>query len=267
LSACDNTIEPLVEDGGSSYAIHGFLDMRSERQVIRVESLRATVLADTEGLTGVEVVTSDLMTGQFNVWSDSLVTLDDGSEGVLYYADFKPIAGHEYRVQVGREGEIKASATTLVPSSPSFYIDPTRGDTLNLKQQVYLVNVQDQPKQLTMQYTVIDVGSESPQTIPISYGESGSQIQDGWTFDVQLSIDRFIVMRILNRDTDEQNVRLRRVSFSLTIESSEWTNQLTSTNLENAHGFFGSVGYYEYFWQLDEQSLGVMGFLDDQNQN
>ncbi len=267
FSACDNTIEPQIDDGETRYAVHGFLDMRVERQVLRIESLRSTVLSDPAEMDGVEVITSDVESGQFVVWSDSVVTLNDGTDGTVYYADFKPLPGHMYRLSVGRPGEIGATATTVVPSAPTFYQDPVRGDSLDLKQQVFMVNLEDQPKALTMHYTLLDVGDEAPQTIPISYGGIGSSIPDGWTFDVMLAVDRFILLRILNHEPAERRVRLRELGFSLTIESREWLDLLEPANLTNAHGFFGSVGYYEHDWLLDAQSLSMIGFIDDQSQN
>ena len=40
LIGCDNTIEPIVDDV-TGYAVYGYLDMRTERQVIRVEGIAA----------------------------------------------------------------------------------------------------------------------------------------------------------------------------------------------------------------------------------
>lgn len=267
LTACENTIEPFDQDGDTSYAIYGILDMRLDRQFVRIEALRPTVLSQTQDMEGVRVFSTDLDGGQLIFWTDSLVTLDDGSGAHLYYADFRPLEGHRYVLQVGRSDETGASATTKVPERPFFYLDPTRGDTLDLKQKVYLVDIQEQPQQLTVQYTVVDVDSEVPQTIDIFYGEAGSSSLVGWEFDVRLATDRFIVMRILNRSIEDKNVRLRNLGFSLTIESEEWTRVLDPVNLARAYGFFGSVGYYEFFWHLDSQSIVTIGYVDDQALN
>ncbi len=267
LTACENTIDPFNEDGDTSYAIHGILDMKLDRQYVRVEALRPTVLSELQDMEGVRVFSTDLDGGTLVVWSDSLVTLDDGSTAYLYYADFRPVAGHTYQLHVGRSDEVGASARTTVPETPVFYLDPTRGDTLDLKQKIYLVDVQEQPQQLTVQYTVLDVDSEVPQTIDIFYGEAGSSSAVGWEFDVRLATDRFIIMGILNRSIEDKNVRLRNLGFSLTIESEEWARVLDPVNLDSAYGFFGSVGHYEFFWHLDSQSIVTIGYVDDQGLN
>jgi len=264
LSGCDNTVEPIADTSGDAFAVFGFLDMRSDHQVIRVESLRPTILASGTSLVGVSVTTSNELTGQRVVWTDSAGVDEDGLPVTLFTASFRPEPGARYRLEVRGDGDAATTATTQIPEAPTFYTDPAVGDESSLSQRVYMQNLPGPPQGLSMNYTVVDIGQEIPVTIPVSYGDSGSSTSSGWALDVLLFSDRFVVMRGLNRDIGDQGIALRNLRLAVQVPSAEW-NAPPESNIHRGHGFFGSVGYYTYQWRLDSQSVGVIGWLDEQH--
>lgn len=267
FSACDNTIEPLVESENETFAIHGFLDMRTDHQMLRVEALRPNILADPVSLGGVEVIATDHTSNGIHIWRDSLITLDDGSPGVVFIADFTPKAGHSYTLQISRNGAPSAHATTTIPTVQMVRVNEAKGDSLTLKQKIVLIGISDAPFDVFLNYSISPPGESAGRTLSLAYGDPGFSSDDGWEFYVDLATDRFILLNLLGLDSSAHGVSFRGVTFSLTLFSQEWKRISLGENLVNAHGFFGSVGVFEHEWVLDSSIIQILGFVDEQNRN
>ena len=263
-TGCDNTIDPLVESDFEAFAIHGYLDMRTSSQVVRVESLRATILAEPVSLEGVQVSSIELETGIHKIWRDSTVVLDSGSEGIVYVAHFRPTLGRSYRLIVSRGGSPGAEAIAQLPTQPSILVNSPVGDSLNMKQRIVLQGMTEEPNQVFMRYVVVPADDSGERTIRIAYGKPGAASVNGWEFDVDLATDRYIILNQLGLTITTNTVTVRGVSLEMTVFSDEWKDPDNEANLIQAHGFFGSVGVLEQGWLLDTNSLNTLGFIDGQ---
>lgn len=260
---CDNTVEPISADQVDTVALYGFLDMRSDKQVIRLEALRSTILSRSNDLEGVRVRSIAVGSGTFQEWRDSTATDDAGNPITLYVSDFTPQAGATYRLTVTRDDQVLAEATTDVPDAPGLLLDPVTGDENTLAQTVYLRDMDGAPERVVISYTVVDIDQSEPITIPVSYGRLSEQPVSQLNFDVTYWSDRFVVMNALGRDIDEVGVKLMRIEMTFDLPSPEWVD-VASTNLTGGLGFFASVGRYTYSWPLDLESVTTMGWINAQ---
>ena len=262
-SGCDNTVEPVVEDSSVRYVIYGFLDMRSETQVIRVEVLRPTILAEGDELDGVEVTVSDEETGQRYVMTDSVGTAQDGSAVALYVARFLPEPGHRYRLEVARPGEVGTVATTQIPPEPVFFRDAPVGGLSDMTLTVRFGGINGRPGHFVMHYTVAAPNGEDTTHVQVNYGDIVQGPVQDLSFPVEYFADRFIVMNSLGLDVTDVGVRLRRLELSFDIPSAEWY-LLESTNIVRGHGFFAAIGRYSVSWRLDSSKVFELGWIDEQ---
>lgn len=267
FQACDNTIEPFVESGSTNFALHGFLDMRTDQQIVRLEGLRPNILSEPVSLEGVEVSTIDHTDGTVVIWRDSIITLDNGTLGTAFVASFRPNMGHEYSFNVGRNGVTESRATTQVPAPPVLLPAAPVGESENMKQHLVLIGLKDQPTKVHVLYEVSPPNENERQVISVAYGDPGFLSNAGWELEISLGIDRFIILNTLGLDIATQDVRLHNVEMRATLFSEEWQTQGSEFNLENAHGFFGSVGVFDGGWDIDSSAVRTLGFIDNQQRN
>jgi len=263
LSGCENTLEPLSADREDTIALYGILDMRSNQQVIRLEALRASILANDDELDGIRVRSIAIGSGTFQEWRDSLATDDAGNPITLFVSDFTPEAGTSYRLTVSRDQQLLAEAVTKVPAAPGLLLDPVTGDESSLSQTVYLRDMNGAPESVTISYSVIDIGASVPTTVDVSYGRIAEAPVTQLSFDVTYWSDRFVVVNALGRDIDEAGIKLTQIELSFDLPSPAWADA-QSSNLLGGLGFFASVGRYSYTWPLDQQSVETMGWIDAQ---
>ncbi len=264
LLGCDNTIDPFSEGADRVFAIHGFLDSVSDSQFVRVSALRPSVLADAPSIEDISVISVDVGTGEVVLWSDSLVQLDDGSDGHLFHSAWRPVPGHTYRLEVRRGDGEAATATTVVPVAPELTAGPAHGDSLVFLQDIVFPGLTDAPQDLVMKYDIGISGNPVVNEIEIPYGRTGNLGPDGWKFEVYLKRDQGIILQKLGLPFDYKFAELRSIGVRVTIPSEEWKQQDTPVNLENAHGFFGSIGRFTLYWKLDHDAVGMIGMVDMQ---
>ena len=267
LFGCDNTIEPIHESGSEAFAIHGYLDMRNSRQVVRIEALRPNVLSPPVSLEDVQVSSIESESGTFHIWNDSTVALTSGEPGTVYAANFRPELGKTYRLIVSRNGAIGSEAVAKLPAKPPIIVNPPVGDSLNIKQRIVLQGMTEKPNQISLRYVVVPADDTGERTIRIGYGQPGTATSEGWEFEVDLVTDRIIILNQLGLNATAKNVELRGVSLEMTVFSDEWKEPQKEANLDNAHGFFGSVGVFEHAWFIDSGLLKTLGFVDGQKRN
>lgn len=259
MIGCDNTVQPLEDDADLVFSIQGFLDAGADSQFVRIEALRSTILADLKEMNDVDVHTIDLSDGSVVSWKDSLVRLDDGSQGHLYVGLFHPLPGHTYRLQVQRGGRTAGSATTTVPASVPVSVAAPSGDTLQFAQEVILSGLKEAPLEISMIYEVTTSRNGQHIEVPVFYGRSGRATGDGWVFKVYLTRDRIAVLQALGIRTDTV-IDLRSLGVYVSLPSEEWENQQSPDNMENAQGFLGSIGRFKVRWTLERADIIKMGF-------
>jgi len=263
LAGCDNVVEPVSSDRPESVAIYGLLDMRTDRQMVRLEALRSTILEQPGGLDSITVRSIAEGSGTFQTWTRLDSTDGVGNPVTLFEADFTPQAGTTYRVDVLRGETVLSQARTTIPPQPQIAFGPIGGDEFSLAQTLYLSGVNGAPEQARVTYTVVDIDATLPVPIPVSYGRLADGPVSDLNFDITYGSDRFVVMNQLRRDIDEVGVRFRGVTLSFDLPSPEWTD-VEARNVTGGLGFFASVGRYSYTWILDDQTVSTMGWINAQ---
>ena len=238
--------------------------MAADTQFVRVDALRSNVLSDEPPLDDVRVLSVDRTTDQQVDWTPLKILLTNGEEGNGFAAVFKPEIGHTYDLRVIKGGTIAATATTVLPSPVQYHVGSASGDTALYQQAVLFLGRTEKPFDLELRYTVTRPGSELEEILVLGYNSEGRTIAAGWEFDVHLKHDQVAVSRMIGWPLDGPALNLLRISAIARIQSDEWDLGDNGSSLENAHGFFGSIGQFELPWMLDSTSVGIIGFVDKQ---
>lgn len=267
LAACDNSIDPFSESN-RYYAIFGFLDADADTQFVRIEPTRSNpelgpVTFDVES-----VMTTDEISRGVVVWRDSLVELEDGATGLLYYGVFRPIRGRTYRIEVMRSDGAVTSATTTIPDVPPLSIRrPDRSFLGRIEQGLLFEGVIRPPERIVVNYAVTFGTLTEPLEVKLPYTAPGAPEGSGWRVIIQLTRDRSTVLERLSLTTSDP-VALHTLSIDLRLLSDDWPIDepgITETNVMNGFGFFGSAVTHHATWVLDSLFVNDLGFIDKQD--
>jgi len=261
---CDNVVDPIASDRNGSVAIYGVLDMRTERQLLRLEALRPTIQETPGSLDGIAVRSVDEGTGITQDWALLDSTDRTGAPITLFEAFFNPRESATYRMEVHRSDSVLSYARTTIPTRPVLTTGPVVGDSSQLAQAIYLSDVNGVPERAQIAYTVTDSSEALPVTIPVAYGRLATRPVSDLSFDVVYGSDRFVVMTQLGKEVDDEGVRFRGLSLTFDLPSPEWSNVQTD-NVAGGLGFFGAVGRYSYTWILDDEVVAALGWINEQS--
>lgn len=261
LVGCANDVSPLSEDSGSLFAVHGFLTMREDTQQLRVERLRPSILSPASDASFAVVRTIHVPTGETVEWFVA-AEQPEGLNGTIFEADFRPVLG-EYRLEVSDPSRPDApvlTARTTVPTVPPVFVGSADIHPGGITLPLTLPGVQVQPEHLSMVYTVRAPGSDQRQDVEINYGKTGSAVDGGWRFTVFLNSDRQWVLNLLGVDEPSGKLSLSGVAVQSTILSEEWGSP-TAANIQDGHGFFGSVSRVTLMWLPAPALADLAGFV------
>lgn len=260
LSACDNTIDPFAGGGGSPFALFGYLDSAADTQFVRVSRVRSDeVLSGGLGDPPV-VTTTERQTGHSVVWRDSVVVMEDGSPGRIYFSTFDVQTGATYRMDVRDEGAPPTRATTTVPATSGIVVfTPHLNRFGDLEQRLRWEDL-PRAREAHVHYRVRGVSSGADTTIAISYIGSGEISARGWTVHVTLDRDSRLVRRFAEQAFGDTSLVLLDVSMSLESPSEEWAVLGEPFNIENGSGFFASVARFRESWSLDSSIVRSIGY-------
>ncbi|MEQ9103374.1 MAG: hypothetical protein RIE53_01615 [Rhodothermales bacterium] len=261
LAGCANEVDPLSDQSGSLFAVHGFLTMLEDTQQLRVERLRPTILSDASSASSARVRTIHEPTGEVVEWrvADGQ---PDGLTGTLFEAEFRPVLG-TYRLEVSDPSRPDApvlTARTTVPDVPPVIVGSADIQPTGVSLPLTLPGVQVQPEQMSMVYRVRPPGSQEVQDVEINYGKTGTAVQAGWRFTVFLNSDRQWVLNLLGVDTPAGKLSLSGISVQSTILSAEWSGSAEG-NIQDGHGFFGSVSRVTLMWLPAPALADLAGFV------
>ncbi|HUF07865.1 MAG TPA: DUF4249 family protein [Rhodothermales bacterium] len=267
LGACDNSIDPFSEST-RYYAIFGFLDADRDSQFVRIEPTRSNREAGPVEYDVESVITTDLTSGEIVVWRDSLVELEEGGVGLVYYASFRPQRGGRYRIEVARSDGATTSAETTIPDMPALSVRrPNRSFLGSLEQGLLFDRVVRRPEQVVVNYAVTFGTRTDPLDVKLVYNPPGVPEGDGWRIIVRLTRDKATVFQRLSL-TANDGVALHTLSIDLRLLSDDWPLTdpgLTETNVTNGFGFFGSAATHHASWVLDSLFVAELGFINRQD--
>jgi len=266
IAGCDNTIEPFAESN-RYFAIFGYLDADRDSHFVRIEPTRSNPELGRVSFDVESVWTTDLDTGERVFWSDSLIDLANGTTGLLYFGQFKPVRGHSYRLEVTRTDGLITSAETTVPSVPSLSVRrPDRRFGGALEQGLLFDGVVRQPEQVIVNYAVTFGTLADPLEVKLPYNVFGAPEGSGWRIIVRLTRDKSTVFERLSVTVND-NVALHTLSIDLRLLSSDWPLQnagIDETNVRNGYGFFGSAATHHATWILESSFVSELGMIDKQ---
>ncbi|NNE69842.1 MAG: DUF4249 family protein [Rhodothermales bacterium] len=264
LWGCDNTIVPLVPGSEGHLYVYGYFDTAADTQYVRLDAVRTSALGERERLADLEVVSFD-GSGAATAWSHTTVQLDDGRDGDVYMAPFRPRAGETYTLTASQsDGTASTEAVVTMPGLPTLEPQRPRGDTLTLFQTVRVAGLERDPLRLTVLYDVQGFGADEPIQFPVDYGATGSLTPGGWDLDVFLKRDHTTVVAHVNPDGSARDITLLSIGMRTELLSPEWDDPDNVQNITGGRGFLGAIGRYELTWRLESAAVETLGFLDGQ---
>lgn len=257
--ACDNTVEPFVEDDAPRYTVYGVLRTGADTQYVRVEPLRPTVAPEAGAALDAAVTTTHVETGAATAWRDSLVRLDDGTTGHLFFAAFAPEPGATYRLDVRRSDGRTTSAVARVPAQPRPVVLPPEQDTLGVWTQPLFWQGLGRVPEVDVRYDVVLVQTGDPYRLGVRYQQSGDLTPEGWLVRVRLQRDYFVLLDQLRLQADS-TLTLHQITMEVESLGPEWDTADAGGNVEGGQGFFGSVARFTATWRPDDVVLRDLGF-------
>lgn len=260
LGACDNTVEPIVENETDFFAVYGFLDTDADTQFVRVSAVRPT-LEPGPGSVQAIVESFVLSTGNRVRWQDSLVRLDDGQPGVLFYAPMQVHPGEIHRMEIRRTDNATTRAVASVPSRILLDVAPMQEDfNQRFVQRVTLLDQRRLPHSLHIRYRVSLPNAAEPETIVLPFFTSFNATSRGIELIVHLENDREEVLRRLDLPPFDSTLVLHSVGLEIEQLSEEWDTPETALNIEHGFGFFGARARSIERWTLPDTTLLRLGY-------
>ena len=270
LVSCDNTVEPFGETS-AKFGLFGFLDAAADTQFVRVEIRR-----ESQSRVGLEVpkmISRNLESGLQQTWQDSLVTLETGDQGLLFWSAFRPEESSRYQLEVsdpvsdlssGGTSEM-SSAIVEMPSSPVMSINPTVvTNAATWEQQLIFEETPAIPDRVSVRYVT-------------AYRNGALYVNevDYFTRFVTYDVNAWSMRTRLSRDLDSirgeggfgdtEEIRFKEAKVILRLRSEQWLNGgSTNSNVENGFGFVGSVITFEEIWPIDADVLLDRNFRNEQ---
>lgn len=272
---CEEDVDPFVESN-QSFTVYGFLDPGEATQYLRVIPLRQVLTGEDETTIDAQVTTTELERGVTQTWADSLITFDNGSIGHVFYAQFRPIPGRTYRLEITRsDGAPATVAVTTLPIQPVAIFDDmfigsaTIGGrpVFSAVQPIIWEGLDFAPFRVEMWYRFANVPASKPFLDMVrTYDETdiGRAVEEGWRIDARLSRD--------GEDLGAGGLTMLGLGMRITLADDSWrppggvfdpeilVQPGTFSNVDNGFGFFGAVNQYTIEWVLDQDVVEGLGY-------
>lgn len=257
--ACDNSFNPIAEEKTDFFGLFGYLNTMVDTQFVRVSPLREMLASSIDGRT-IQASLRCVETGGVVAWQDSLVQLDDGTTGLLFYTSFPVEPGVLYQLEVQEDEEEVTRAVTQIPPRIRLEAEPVAPDGADrLIQRITLLDQAQLPHALRRRYEVLLPENKVLRTFVFSYLSPGQTRPQGLEIVLPLEADREEILRRLEMPNTTALV-LQSVGIEVEQLSTEWEHPDTPVNIENGFGFFGSIAHYVIPWPLDEADIVRLGY-------
>lgn len=251
-AGCSDTFDPFVDEA-DGFAIYGFLDARAGTQAARVQPIADR---ETEPQLGDARLTSTrLGDGTARVWQDALVTLDDGSVGLLFTADFQPEAGEVYRLDVESAGGAVQRVDVPLPMQPSLSPQNPVNITGTVSQRV-VIDSRTPPQAVVVVYRARRIGG-AVQEVGLSKNAEPISSGPGYDVLVPLSRDGVQVRGSLGADQDEP---IELLGLRLRYELEE------RVEVPGGFGEIGTAAAFETGWTLPPETIEALNYIDRQGE-
>ncbi len=263
--SCDTTVDRFSE-GESEFVFNlaGFLETEADTQFVRVQGIRASVEAVPAESLEARVSIIDGATGEETIMRDSLIQLDSGHAGLLFFAVMQVTAGRTYEIRAEDRIGRTTVATTLVPQKPPFSFLPATTVGSVTTQAVSWEGIVRTPDHAVVIYKIARDGSQPPTRAEVPYTLRGRLVQTGWSADVRLSDDLQILRQQVGIPPDATDAVFSGMAMSIRIPSVEWADAPNGENIKDGTGFFGSIGNFTEEWLLGGEVIETLGFVNGQ---
>ena len=262
-AGCGSTeVDPFLESE-RYFSVYGSIDMRLKQQYLRVVAIDTIFGSRPEDLDAV-VTTTNLITGEVEVWRDSVITFEDSTIGHVFVSDFRIKAGHTYRLEIERSDGALSWAETTVPQEPvpefgEFSLGSPPEAPLPVGfQKVLWRGLDREPKWVDVYYRYRSIPGNPFIDVRVPYPTESTDPDnaDGWEITVSYTSDR----DTLNQEIGGRGLRLAGVAMGVVVLSEDWVPpggvfdpEILSqpgvfSNVTNGFGFFGSAGRYSVEW-------------------
>lgn len=273
LGACDEPLEPIVGTE-RPYTIYGFLTPSKDTQSVVVIPIRDRLdPGEPTTIIDAQVRSMDVGTGEVVDWKDSLVVFDNSSQrrrfSHVYWAPFRAVHNHTYRLEVERSDGALSTAETLVPPEPVAEVEAPRFFGQSVASQRVVWSHAKRLLNVTVRYTA-HVEAELLKTIEIPYQ---SEVEEGHpVVEIDLKADFNTITKAF---PEGGAVALDTVLMNVFSVNEAWdppggvfdldllVQPGTFSNVENGFGFVGSAVGAEVGWLPDEASLRRIGFATE----
>lgn len=260
LASCDNSLTPISENSTQYFSINGYLDTAADTQFVRIEPFRATFQnPTTSAKLDATATIQEGTSGRSIALRDSVIKLNDGSFGHLFYAKFKPLASTTYTLSV-RKGNQETTAKTTTPVQPKFSVTNPFLEigTGRYVQSMSVTALPQVPNNIQLRYYMATDTTRTPIEFGVNYNNYGRYVRTNqtWETPVYLEIDLLNARdRMLSGKPNATPVYYYGAVLTFETLDDEWTrrNQTPATNLSNVQngtGFFGSVARWRFPWKL-----------------
>jgi hypothetical protein len=276
LSGCEENVNPFREEA-RYFTLFGALDMNADSQFVRVTPIRQEVEFDDGAPIDAVVTTFDLTDGSVLVWTDSLFTFDDGSQGHIFLAPLRIQPGHTYRMEVERSDGIIASAETTVPDLPIPVVDPIAdAGALFITQSVRWLGVDDAPFNVETFYRFLTAPGAPFTDVAIDYepGNQSSNTENGWQIRVDLSGDKDKILEVVPQPG---RLTFMGMGMGITVLDDQFdppggrfdpevlVQPGVFSNVENGFGFVGAMGRFTVEWIVPDEIVRNLGYVPPQS--
>lgn len=284
LSGCEETFLDPFENDKRYFTVYGFLDPLETRQTIRVvpvsrfpEDIQAP--NENNSFIDARVYTRDLTDSTSTLWQHELARLNDGSYVHLYHADFLVKAGHTYRLDIIRNDDKMASATTTVPKAPSDKFVLASGPVVRADSSVtQVISLPGIPALWDLRAVYQVEGSGYKDRTFVDYPTPDAPGPDGlWQYELNITADQDSIIARARRYMQDQTVgtfpvTLTALGVQFRIIDQAWFPMFTeqdmvklsqpgyASNVINGYGVFGSLGLHSEEWDVSPQVAEALGY-------
>lgn len=255
--SCEVDFEPLLPTD-VAFSVYGYLDSDATNQVLRVVPLRNRLQRDYTEADLSFLTTSNGPEGMIS-WKNRLFLTSDDENALGSVADFKPIGGATYSLQVSdRVTGRSAEAETRLPEPiqpEQLLFDTIYQRDLLWVQNLFLDKVTE-PHFMEAIYTVRNRSNSEVDSVAITY--QGSRVgrlveNQGTAYVLLLQQDADSVYKALGMRVGNRQLELIRIQMRMSSLSDEWytpggirdpevlAEPGVWSNVSYGLGFFGSI--------------------------
>lgn len=256
LAGCDESFDPFVGED-ERVALHGFLDARQDTQFVRVQPIADETREPRLG--EADLTSTALGSGTMRTWQDSLVTLDDGSAGLLFFAAFRPVPGEVYRIEAEGDDGAEERVEVAMPAEPPLTASQPVEVGGVISQRLTLLS-ELRPEEVRVIYTVRLPGGEP---VDVTVQDEAQPVFEGSGFDVLVGLSRDVgtVRSALGlTPEDEQPVELLGLRLRYVLQDP------MRAVVEDGLGAIGVAAAFEGSWVLDPGFVEELGYVDAQGE-